>query len=165
MFNFAGGYSSFNNYKVLGGISPGDVNSHRLMFAGPDPADSKRVLVRKVVQTAENKWCFEESRITPGVDGAPPTVHTTLHHLGHLDLKESIDESEWLFRLRYNPMPLVFGFGLFARAWEGKKHGSMTITENTLIKTSKRRWAEVWQDFQDRRSVRSYLRMRWMLNF
>ena len=49
MFNTAGSARRFNNWKVLGGVTPGDYDSHRTMFAGPDPADPSRVLVRKLV--------------------------------------------------------------------------------------------------------------------
>ena len=79
----------FNNWKVLGGASLGDYNTHRTLFAGPDPADPKRVLVRKLVQTSEKVWCFEESRISaPATEGGIPTVHTTLHRLGATDVNE-----------------------------------------------------------------------------
>ena len=65
----------------------GDYGSHRTLYAGPDPADYHRVLVRKLVQTSDKTWCFEESRITPSdMDGAQPTVHTTLHRLGNIDI-------------------------------------------------------------------------------
>ena len=49
MFNQSGSARRFNNSKIIGGIGPGDYNSHRTLFAGPDPADSNRVLIRKLV--------------------------------------------------------------------------------------------------------------------
>ena len=65
MLNHSGKSYRFNNRKVIGGIAMGDYNSHRTLFAGPDPADNNRVLIRKLVQTSDNVWCFEESRVTP----------------------------------------------------------------------------------------------------
>ena len=49
MFNTGGSSRTYRNNKILGGILPGDFNSHRTMFAGPDPADPSRVLIRKLV--------------------------------------------------------------------------------------------------------------------
>ena len=117
MFNYTGSYSTFRNYKIIGGTTPGDYDSHRTLFAGPDPANPNRVLVRKLVQTSENVWCLEEARITPGTEGSQPTVHTTMHRLGQFDIQEPIDEKEWNFRLCYKATPSVVGFSLFSRAW------------------------------------------------
>ena len=92
MFNSAGSSYRYNNWKILGGVSLSDYNTHKTIFAGPDPADSERVLVRKLVQTSDKVWCFEESRISPPKeDGGFPTVHTTLHRLGWIDLNEKLD--------------------------------------------------------------------------
>ena len=49
MFNQSGSARRFNNSKIIGGIGPGDYNSHKTLFAGPDPADKNRVLIRKLV--------------------------------------------------------------------------------------------------------------------
>ena len=49
MFNHSGKSYRFNNRKVIGGIAMGDYDSHRTLYAGPDPADHNRVLVRKLV--------------------------------------------------------------------------------------------------------------------
>ena len=71
MLNFSSSNYRYNNRKVLGGITFGDFGTHRTIFAGPDPADRNRVLIRKLVQTSYNTWCFEESRISPAEkDGA-----------------------------------------------------------------------------------------------
>ena len=88
MFNQCGTARRYNNNKILGGIGPGDYNSHKTLFAGPDPADKNRVLIRKLVQTSDNVWCFEEARITPSDKGGNPSVHTTLHRLGWFDINE-----------------------------------------------------------------------------
>ena len=65
MFNTAGSAYRFNNNKILGGCMMGDYDTHKTLFAGPDPADNSRVLVRKLVQISDNRWAFEEARITP----------------------------------------------------------------------------------------------------
>ena len=98
MFNQGGSSYRYNNYKLLGGLMPGDYNSHRTLFAGPDPADPQRVLVRKLVQTSEKVWCFEEARISPSEDGKP-TVHTTMHRLGWFDICEAMSDQEMALRL------------------------------------------------------------------
>ena len=49
MFNFGSGNYRYNNRKVLGGVTLGDYGTHRTIFAGPDPADKSRVLIRKLV--------------------------------------------------------------------------------------------------------------------
>ena len=49
MFNQSGTSRRFNNKKVIGGFVPGDYSSYKTLFAGPDPADRDRVLVRKLV--------------------------------------------------------------------------------------------------------------------
>ena len=164
MFNKAGSARRYNNWKVLGGSTPGDYESHRTMFAGPDPADPSRVLIRKLIQTGEATWCFEESRISNSVsEGGIPTVHTTIHRLGQTDVREELDEKEHALRVAYRPVPNVIGFSLFARAYEGARSGSFTIVENSLSKP-KYRWAEWFKDLADRRDMASYLKFRWNLN-
>ena len=49
MYNQSGSSRKYNNYKILGGFLPGDYATHRTIFAGPDPADCNRVLIRKLV--------------------------------------------------------------------------------------------------------------------
>ena len=164
MFNQAGPSLRYSNYKVLGGVMPGDYGSHKTLFAGPDPANPSRVLIRKLVQTSEHVWCFEEARISPSADGAQPSVHTTLHRLGWLDINEKMDQTEVQTRLQFRPMPNVIGFSLFTRPWTGKKSVSWTLVENSLLKQSNYRWAEWFRDLQDRRDIASYLNNRWLLN-
>ena len=147
MFNHSGKSYRFNNRKVIGGIAMGDYNSHRTLFAGPDPADSNRVLIRKLVQTSDNVWCFEESRVTPSeIENGQPTVHSTLHRLGGIDLNESLDETEYNFRLTFRSMPNVIGASLFSRALSGRS-GHFSIVEATMAKQSDYRWAEWVRDF------------------
>ena len=164
MFNSAGSARRFSNWKILGGVSPGDYDSHKTMFAGPDPADPSRVLIRKLVQTGDATWCFEESRIAAAkTEGGVPTVHTTLHRLGDLDVKETVDDKEAKLRFAYRPVPNVIGFSLFTRAYENSRSGSFTLVENSLSKPSQR-WADWFADLQDRRDISSYLKLRWALH-
>ena len=93
MFNTAGSAYRFNNSKILGGYMMGDYDSHKTLFAGPDPADTNRVLIRKLVQIGEKRWAFEEATITPSeTEGGKPTVHTTLHRLGWFNINEPLTE-------------------------------------------------------------------------
>ena len=85
------------------------------MFAGPDPANPNRVLIRKLVQTSDKVWCFEEARISPSEEGGQPSVHTTLHRLGWFNINESLSEEELAIRLQYRTMPGALGFSLFTR--------------------------------------------------
>ena len=165
MFNQVGTSHRFNNWKILGGISMSDYNSHKTMFAGPDPADPSRVLIRKLVQTSDKVWCFEESRVSPGEAGGLPTVHTTLHRLGWINIDEPLTPREASLRLQYWPVPNVVGFSLFMRPYESsKKKASFTIVENSAVKTSGSRWAEWLRDVQDTRDISAYLRLRWLMN-
>ena len=164
MFNWAGSSYRYNHKKILGGSMVGDYQTHKTMFAGPDPADPQRVLVRKLVQTSDNVWAFEEARITPSAEGGQPSVHTTLHRLGWFDINENVSERELAMRLTYRPVTNVVGFSLFTRAWNNSRSVSWTMTENTLNKTSGYRWQEWFRDLQDRRDIAAYLHNRWVFN-
>ena len=91
-------------------------------------------------------------------------MHTTLHRLGWFDVNEPIEEYELKMRIGYRAVPNVIGFSLFTRPYEGKKSASFSIVENTLVKKSDYRWVEWLRDFQDRRDISSYLKMRWAFN-
>ena len=148
MFNSAGSSFRYSNNKLLGGSSPMDYSTHKTMFAGPDPADPSRVLIRKLVQTSDRVWCFEEATVTPNADGGQPSVHTTLYRLGSFDICEDIAEKELAYRLAYRSMPNAVGFSLFTRRWNADSKGtSFSIVENSLNKKSKIRWAEWFRDF------------------
>ena len=165
MFNQAGTSLRYSNNKILGGIIMGDYNTHKTIFCGPDPADADRVLIRKVIQSSDKVWAFEETTVTPSEnEGAPPTVHTTVSRLGNLDLNENADDDELLMRLRFRPAPNVVGFSLFARAYQNSKTSSFTIVENSMDKDSSYRWAEWFSDWRDRRDISSYLKLRWNLH-
>ena len=147
MFNSAGSSYRYSNNKILGGTMLGDYQSHRTMFAGPDPADPSKVLIRKLVQTSDHVWCFEEARISPSADGAQPSVHTTMHRLGTMDINENVGDNEWALRLTYRSMPNIIGFSLFTRPWENSRGVSLSVVENSLAKKSNIRWAEWFRDF------------------
>ena len=165
MFNFAGSSYRYNNRKVLGGVMMGDYASHRTLSAGPDPADPSRVLVRKLVQTSDSVWCYEETTIAPSEsEGGSPTVHSTMHRLGWFNIMEPLDDGELSFRLSYRALPNVIGFSLFSRAYESGRSSNFTVVENSVNKQSSYRWVEWLRDMQDRRDMASYLRMRWTLN-
>lgn len=74
MFNYTNATSRFRPFKSLGGASIGDYETHQTLYAGVDPADPNRALIRKLVQVNNNTYCYEETRITPGEK--TPTVHT-----------------------------------------------------------------------------------------
>ena len=166
MFNYGGSSFRYNNNKLLGGVFMGDYNTHRTLFAGPDPAEPNRVLIRKLVQTSDKVWAFEEARITPSeTEGAQPTIHTTLHRLGWQDINEELTEMELSTRLQYRSVPNVIGFSLFSRAWSTPgSTAHYSIVENSLSKKSAYRWSEWFRDLQDRRDMAAYLRLRWALN-
>ena len=166
MFNSASSNLTFNNWKILGGVATGDYATHRTLYAGPDPADPDRLLVRKLVQTSENAWAFEEATITPNAKGKKPTIHTTMYRLGWQDVNSKIDDTEYAMRLMYRPVPNVVGFSLFSRPCKrGALAGSsFTIVENQLEKRGGTRWLEWFKDLQDRRDIASYLKTRWWLN-
>ena len=154
-----------SNNKILGGCFFGDYNSHKTLFAGPDPADNSRVLIRKVVQTSDKTWCFEETRVSSSeTEGGNPTVHTTISRLGILDLNENISDNELRMKLIYRPNPNLLAFSLFSRAYEKGKTSSFTIVENSQIKQSAYRWQEWFKDQQDRRDISQYLWLRWNLH-
>ena len=130
MFNVAGNCLRYSNKKILGGSFWGDYSSHKTLFAGPDPADPERVLIRKVVQTSDRVWCFEETRVTPNNEGGKPTVHTTMHRLGHLDLNENCSDKELMIRATHRATPNIIGFSLFMRPYLSGSGSSFTIVEN-----------------------------------
>ena len=90
-------------------------------------------------------------------------MHTTLHRLGWIDINEKLDAKEASLRLQSWPVPNVIGFSLFTRSYKNSKSASFTIVENSL-KKSNYRWTEWIRDFQDKRDISSYLRLRWLMN-
>lgn len=163
MFNQTGNSTAFKNYRVLGGYGPNDFISHRTLYAGVDPADPKRALIRKLVQVNTSTYCYEETRITPGEKN--PTVHTQLFRIKDFDLHENLTPEEIQIRGAFRPLPNVMGFSLFYKpvAKKGKRH--LSIVENTLFKNGGGSWLEFFQDLRDRRDMAAYLRGRWVGNF
>lgn len=165
MFNRTGSSYRYNNRKVLGGSFFGDYSSFKTIYAGPDPADTERILIRKVIQTGDKTWAFEETRVSPSeVEGGKPTVHSQVTRLGILDLNENISDEELAIRLMHRSMPNIISFSLFSRAHARGGANYFQIVENSLFKASYYRWQEFFKDWQDSRAISAYLRYRWWFN-
>lgn len=94
MFNYTSVMNpKFNTNKVLGGYSNGDFESHKTLYAGVDPTEPKRALIRKVVQVNKYTFCYEETRITP-CEGKNPSVHTIFYRIKDFDLNEYLSLEE-----------------------------------------------------------------------
>lgn len=161
MFNTATPSGPYRNYKLLGGVFVGDFETHRTLYAGVDPADPSRALIRKLVQVNPSTYCYEETRITPGEK--KPVVHTQLYRIKDFDLKEKLSPEEIQIRGAFRPLPNVMGFSLFYKTLtQGGTHFS--IVENTLFKRASGTWLEWFQDVRDRRDMHAYLKGRWRYN-
>ena len=99
---------------MLGGFFSGDLNSHRTIYAGPDPAEPSRVLIRKVLQISKETYAYEETRITR-VEGANPTVHSVVYRIKGFDFDEKLSPRELTLRGAFRPVPNVLGFSLYFR--------------------------------------------------
>ena len=64
------------------------------MFAGFDPADPNRVLIRKIVNISDGQYAYEETRISKDPERPNPKVHTTLSKLNGFDLQEHLSNRE-----------------------------------------------------------------------
>ncbi|CDW79356.1 UNKNOWN [Stylonychia lemnae] len=160
MFNYAGVGSSYRPEKVVGGFDTLDFNSHRILYAGPDPADKDKVLIRKIVQVSDSTYCYEESRISASENTHEPTVHTQLIRLKGFNLKEHVDDYELNLRGKYKPIPNLLGFSLYYRdPKEAVPH--VSVIENTLNKIKADSWIEFFQDLRDKRDMSQYLKGRW----
>ncbi len=102
----------FYNRRVLGGYSNADYDSHKILYAGPDPAEPGIVLIRKLLHISRETYAYEETRITR-VEGNQPTVHTQVYRLKGFDLEEKLDAYEVLMRSAHRPIPNVLGFSIF----------------------------------------------------
>ena len=76
MFNYAGTSGRFQAGRVIGGSNSNDMQFHNTLYAGVDPADPKRMLVRKLVQVSNDTYCIEETKVTPTDKPDYPLVHT-----------------------------------------------------------------------------------------
>ena len=74
MFNYVGFSKRFREGMGYGGYKRSEYESHYTLYAGVDPANPNRALIRKVVQINPNTYAYEEVRITPGEN--KPTVHS-----------------------------------------------------------------------------------------
>ena len=143
MFNYAGLSTNFETKKVLGGIHRSDADTHRTLFAGPDPADNNRVLIRKIIQINHHTYAYEETRINRDTPNKHPTVHTTITKIAGFDLNEKLTNREINLRGLHRSMPNILGYSLYYRkTFTGANHFS--IVENSLWKTSGSSWAEWW---------------------
>ena len=59
-----------------------------------DPADSNRVIIKKIVQISPHTYVYEETRITRN-EGIRPTVYTQMSKLAGIDLKENISNKNF----------------------------------------------------------------------
>ena len=49
-FNLVSSFNTrYSNWKTLGGITPGDYDTHKTLYAGPDPSNNDRILIRKLI--------------------------------------------------------------------------------------------------------------------
>ena len=114
-------YRDFDASKVVGGTSVADNQSYRILYAGTDPANSDRILVRKLFQVQPQLYAYEEVRMDP----LKGTVHSQVHRIRG-DLKEETDNTEEWFRRMYRPTPNLVSYSLFWRdLGEGRKHVSI----------------------------------------
>ena len=163
MFNFASVTNNFRSERIFGGLNHGDADSYRTLYAGPDPANSNRMLVRRIIQLSDSTYAYEETRVTRNKESKQPSVHTTISKIAGFDLKENVSAEEASIRGQHRAMPNVLGFSLYYRKTNsGLNHFS--IVENSLWKTQGSSWSEWWQNFHDRRDMSRYLRQRWISN-
>ena len=127
-------YHPFLNRHVLGGFDTTDIETHRTLYAGPDPALPGRILIRKLVRVADQTFCYEETRIQR-VENASPTVHTQIYRLKGFDLDEKVDAYELTMRGAHRPLPNVLGFSVYLRHLPLGNKEWFSLVENTLYKT------------------------------
>ncbi len=157
MFNYTSSSTKYKNNRVLGGYVASDLQTHRILYAGADPANPERALIRKLVQVNKTTFCYEETRITP--TETVPSVHTQLYRIKGFDVNEELTPEEIQIRGAFRPIPNVMGFSLFYKKLGLGAH--LSIVENSLWKKSGGTWLEWFQDFRDRRDMSTYLRGRW----
>ena len=150
--------TGYGNNRAIGGLYPQDYETFRTLYAGQDPADPARALVRKLVKVGST-YCYEETRITPQQDKKDPSVHIQLFRVKDFDLKESLTPQELQLRGLFRPVPNVMGYSIYYRDGTAKTR-SATLVENTLTKNGGT-WLEWFQDLRDRRDMSAYLRIRW----
>ena len=139
MFNYTGSQTKYSVGKGYGGMQLGEFDTHYTLYAGVDPANPQRALIRKVVKVSPTTFCYEEVRITPGE--SKPTVHSQLFRVKDFNLHEYLSPEELQIRGAFRAMPNVMGFSLFFRGLnKGGTH--LSIIENTLNKRAGGTWTE-----------------------
>ena len=152
MFGYASqqgvyGIPGFKNRRVLKGMTRSDLDSHKTLYAGPDPADPTRVLIRKLLRVSPSTYAYEETRITKNeTEGKEPTVHTQVYRIKGFNLDEHLTPAEAMIRGAYRPVGTPLGFSLFYKHNEYVKSGYFTLVENQLYKPGQT-WEEWWVDF------------------
>ncbi|CAI2382961.1 unnamed protein product [Moneuplotes crassus] len=143
----------FKASKVIGGAGMGDTHSYRILYAGPDPADKNRLLIKKVFRTNEHTYFYEDIRLNV----KDKTVHSKAHNLFN-DMKENLTENEITLRNQYRTHNLL-GFSLYWRELgSGKNH--MSIIENHSW-VPNQSWSLWFKTFFARRDAYNYLKGRW----
>lgn len=157
MFNFGSLAPKYSFKQVFGLNIYEDPSGTKILYAGQDPADPSRALIRKIVKVSPTTFCYEETRITPQQER--PSVHTQLYRIKDFDIDEHLTPEEIQIRGAFRPLPNVIGFSLFSKKLANGSHFS--IVENALWKKAPGTWLEWFQDFRDRRDMSAYLKRRW----
>ena len=112
MYNYSSGtaFGGISAKTLFHGYSRFDNESYVTLFAGPDPADANRMLVRKLVKLDAGSYAYEETRVNRADGGS---VHTTLTKVHGFDLNEKLSNKELNIRGIHRPLPNVMGFSLF----------------------------------------------------
>mmetsp|Transcript_9041 Transcript_9041/g.10221 ORF Transcript_9041/g.10221 Transcript_9041/m.10221 type:complete len:159 (+) Transcript_9041:30-506(+) len=140
--------------KVLGGAGLGDNHSYRILYAGPDPADRSRILVKKIFRTSDNGYFYEDVRFNV----KDKTVHSQAHSYLH-DLKEHIENEEIKIRVNLRAHSHILGFSVYWRQLaSGKNHMSIIESHNKAATVS---WSSCFKTFFARRDAYNYLKNRW----
>lgn len=164
MFNQAfAGPQKFSSKKVLAYKPDQSIT----LFAGPDPADSDRVLIRKIVQINLHTYAYEETHINRATGSSVPSVHKTITKIHGFDLKEELSNQERQIRMAHRPMPNILGFSLywkplspatfFSSLSKNIMWAHFSIVENTLWKSNGQTWQGWWSTWKDRRDMSWHL--------
>ena len=78
--------SGVDGKQIFGGYSMTDHESYVTLYAGVDPADQDRMLVRKLVRLSQTSYAYEETRVNRN----DASVHTNLIKVHGFDLNEKM---------------------------------------------------------------------------
>ena len=112
MFNSVHGSVPLLDLNVLMGKTQED-HGQTILYAGFDPADSKRILIRKLLRVNVSTYCLEETRLTPVEGKKEALLHRHLYRIKGFDIQEHITPEELQIRGAFRPIPNVMGFSLF----------------------------------------------------